>query len=216
MKGSISMAETKQQTEKRFFLFFFIIILILFAGLGIFNSTEKNNVEKTTDLEVVSVPKPQSLEDIKNSTADQLTVVSGIVYRHLVAYSLVCSEAGMPLQNYPEYFSKKFTREINQIDRAWGRRGKSLETVLTEYDALIYPKISQDIVEELISNERMFVKIVKAKEQGIQADQVIWSEKQEQALNLKDACMLFDETAQKIVEKVGFEKMFNDLMKSIE
>ncbi len=207
--------EAKQRTEKRFFLSLFILVLILFAGLGIFNSTEQNRSEKV-DSEVVEIPTPKSFSDIKNSSMDQLTVVSGIVYRHLVAYSLVCTEANMPLKNYPEYFSQKFKKEINQIDRAWGRRGKSLETVLTEYDALIYPKISQDIAEELISNERMFVKIVKAKEQGIQQDQVIWTEKQEQALNLTDACMLFDETAQRIVEKAGFEKMFNELMKSID
>ena len=207
--------EAKQRTEKRFFLSLFILVLILFAGLGMFNSTEQNRSEKV-DSEVVEIPTPKSFSDIKNSSMDQLTVVSGIVYRHLVAYSLVCTEANMPLKNYPEYFSQKFKKEINQIDRAWGRRGKSLETVLTEYDALIYPKISQDIAEELISNERMFVKIVKAKEQGIQQDQVIWTEKQEQALNLTDACMLFDETAQRIVEKAGFEKMFNELMKSID
>lgn len=207
--------EAKQRTEKRFFLSLFILVLILFAGLGIFNSTEQNRSEKV-DSEVVEIPTPKSFSDIKNSSMDQLTVVSGIVYRHLVAYSLVCTEANMPLKNYPEYFSQKFKKEINKIDRAWGRRGKSLETVLTEYDALIYPKISQDIAEELISNERMFVKIVKAKEQGIQQDQVIWTEKQEQALNLTDACMLFDETAQRIVEKAGFEKMFNELMKSID
>lgn len=208
--------ESKQRIEKRIFLSLFILVLILFAGLGVFNSKEQNYSEKVA-AEVVEIPTPKSFSDIKNSSVvDQLTVVSGIVYRHLVAYSLVCTEANMPLKNYPEYFSQKFKKEINQIDRAWGRRGKSLETVLTEYDALIYPKISQDIAEELISNERMFVKIVKAKEQGIQQDQVVWTEKQEQALNLTDACMLFDETAQRIVEKAGFEKMFNELMKSIE
>lgn len=207
--------EAKQRTEKRFFLSLFILVLILFAGLGIFNSTDKTRSEKT-DTNNIEIPLPEKITQSKINNMDQLTVVSGIVYRHLVAYSLVCTEANMPLKNYPEYFSQKFKKEINQIDRAWERRGKSLETVLTEYDALIYPKISQDITEELLSNERMFVKIVKAKEQGIQPDQVTWTEKQEQALNLTDACMLFDETAQKIVEKAGFEKMFNDLMKNID
>lgn len=207
--------DTKQRTEKRFFLSLFILVLILFAGLGIFNSTDKTRSEKT-DTNNIEIPLPEKITQSKINNMDQLTVVSGIVYRHLVAYSLVCTEANMPLKNYPEYFSQKFKKEINQIDRAWERRGKSLETVLTEYDALIYPKISQDITEELLSNERMFVKIVKAKEQGIQPDQVTWTEKQEQALNLTDACMLFDETAQKIVEKAGFEKMFNDLMKNID
>ena len=101
--------EAKQRTEKRFFLSLFILVLILFAGLGIFNSTEQNRSEKV-DSEVVEIPTPKSFSDIKNSSMDQLTVVSGIVYRHLVAYSLVCTEANMPLKNYPEYFSQKFKK----------------------------------------------------------------------------------------------------------
>lgn len=205
--------EIKSRTEKNFFLSLFILVLILFAALGFLNTTTNTQQEKTNNIEATL---PEKTNTRKMNEMDQLTVVSGIVYRHLVAYSLVCAEANMPLKNYPEYFSQKFKKEINQIDRAWGRRGKSLETVLTEYDALIYPKIAEDISEELLENERMFVKIIKAQEQGIQADQVVWSEKQEQALNLTDACMLFDETAQKIVEKAGFEKMFNDLMKNID
>ncbi|MBQ6853835.1 MAG: hypothetical protein IJO11_00150 [Alphaproteobacteria bacterium] len=203
----------KQRSEKRFFLSLFVIVLTLFAACGIYNAKHP----KTSDTQITPTSVPVKLEPkISNSTTpDQLSVVSGIVYRHLVAYNLVCTDAHMPLKQYPDYFSQQFSKEIQQINTAWLKRGKSLESVLLDYDAQIYPKIATDIKKELLDIERRIVKAIKAKESKTTIDKIEWTEKQENALNLADACMLFDETAQSIVEKSDFKKLFTDLMSGL-
>lgn len=203
----------KQRSEKRFFLSLFIIVLTLFAACGIYNAKHP----QTTDTQITPTPIPLKLqpEISNNTTPDQLSVVSGVVYRHLVAYNLVCTEAQMPLKQYPDYFSQQFSNEIQQINTAWMKRGKSLESILLDYDAQIYPKIATDIKKELLDIERRIIKAIKAKESKTTVDKIEWTEKQENALNLADACMLFDETAQSIVEKSDFKKLFTDLMSGL-
>ena len=92
---------------------------------------------------------------------------------------------------------------------------KSLESVLTDYDSLIYPKTQADIKKELLNIERDFVKAMKAQDAGITPDKIDWTEEQESKLNLADACMVFDEAAEGIVEKAGFENMFREMMNGL-
>lgn len=217
--------QKKQRNEKRFFLSLFIIVLILFAVGSLYNNHKTGlKASETTSEEAVDVQPikgqsaPENVQPSASQEAEQvdsLSMVSGIVYRHLVAYNLVCTEAGMPLKKYPEYFSKKYAPEIQAVNVAWVRRGKSLESVLTDYDSLIYPKTQADIKKELLNIERDFVKAMKAKDAGITPDKIEWTEEQESKLNLADACMVFDEAAEGIVEKAGFENMFREMMNGL-
>ena len=217
--------QKKQRNEKRFFLSLFIIVLILFAVGSLYNNHKTGlKALETTSEDAVDVqptkaqPAPENVQPSASQEAEQvdsLSMVSGLVYRHLVAYNLVCTEAGMPLKKYPEYFSKKYAPEIQAVNVAWVRRGKSLESVLTDYDSLIYPKTQADIKKELLNIERDFVKAMKAQDAGITPDKIDWTEEQESKLNLADACMVFDEAAEGIVEKAGFENMFRDLMNGL-
>lgn len=87
----------KQRSEKRFFLSLFVIVLTLFAACGIYNAKHP----KTSDTQTTSTSVPVKLEPkISNSTTpDQLSVVSGIVYRHPVNGSAV---------NLPSIFPSDF------------------------------------------------------------------------------------------------------------
>lgn len=198
----------KQRYEKRFFLSLLIGVLTLFAAVGIYNINRKNTVETLPDPTLTPVSEPVS-------TLDQLSVVSGIVYRHLVAYNLVCTESGQPLKKYPEYFSAKYASEIRRIDEAWNRRGKSLESVLTDYDLRRYPKLAPEIQTELIDLERKMATFVKAQKANILPDQVKWTVEDENKLNIKDACLLFDDAAPEIGEKTDFAKIFRGFMNGI-
>ena len=198
----------KQRYEKRFFLSLLIGVLTLFAAVGIYNINRKNTVETLPDPTLTPVSEPVS-------TLDQLSVVSGIVYRHLVAYNLVCTESGQPLKKYPEYFSTKYASEIRRIDEAWNRRGKSLESVLTDYDLRRYPKLAPEIQTELIDLERKMATFVKAQKANILPDQVKWTVEDENKLNIKDACLLFDDAAPEIGEKTDFAKIFRGFMNGI-
>ena len=216
--------QKKQRNEKRFFLSLFIIVLILFAVGSLYNNhktglkASETTSEDAVDVQPTKQAAPENVQPSASQEAEQvdsLSMVSGLVYRHLVAYNLVCTEAGMPLKKYPEYFSKKYAPEIQAVNVAWVRRGKSLESVLTDYDSLIYPKTQADIKKELLNIERDFVKAMKAQDAGITPDKIDWTEEQESKLNLADACMVFDEAAEGIVEKAGFENMFRDLMNGL-
>lgn len=199
----------KQRYEKRFFLSLFIAVLGLFAAVGIYNFNRKNMPEVLPDPTITPASEPSS------NTLDQLSVVSGIVYRHLVAYNLVCTESGQPLKKYPEYFSSKYTDEIRRIDDAWGRRGKSLESVLTDYDSRRYPKLAPEIQTELLDLERKMAILVKAEKANITPDQVEWTAEDENKLNIKDACLLFDDAAPEIGEKTDFAKIFRGFMNGL-
>ena len=130
--------QKKQRNEKRFFLSLFIIVLILFAVGSLYNNhkTDLKSSQTTEDSVNTQSTQNQSMPENSQPNApqeseqvDSLSMVSGIVYRHLVAYNLVCTEAGMPLKKYPEYFSKKYAPEIQAVNVAWVRRDKSLESV---------------------------------------------------------------------------------------
>ncbi len=218
------VSQKKQRNEKRFFLSLFIIVLILFAVSSLYNNQKFNSksADNTTGETVKIQPtKAPTLTENQQSASseseqvDPLSVLSGIIYRHLIAYNLVCTEANMPLKKYPEYFSKKYSSEIQTINIAWARRGKSLESVLTDYDSLIYPKTQEDIKKELLSLERDYIKATKAKDAGTTPDKIEWTEEKENKLNLTDACMVFDEAAEGMVEKTGFENMFRELMNGL-
>ncbi len=198
----------KQRYEKRFFLSLFIAVLGLFAAVGIYNFNRKNMADTLPDPTITPVSEP-------SNALDQLSVVSGIVYRHLVAYNLVCTESGQPLKKYPEYFSSKYTDEIRRIDDAWVRRGKSLESVLTDYDSRRYPKLAPEIQTELLDLERKMAILVKAEKANIAPDQVEWTAEDENKLNIKDACLLFDDAAPEIGEKTDFAKIFRGFMNGL-
>lgn len=201
----------KQRYEKRFFLSLFIIVLVLFAIVIVYNNKKVTGEQTPTETETAQAAAEAQAVPVP----DQLGVVSGMVYRHLVAYDLVCREAGHPLTKYPDYFSNQFLPEIQAINTAWAHRGKSLESVLTDYDSLIYPATKENIQEELLNIERNFIKSEKAKDAGISPDQVEWGEQQESALSLSDACMVFDEAGEGMIEKSGFEKIFRELMQGL-
>ncbi len=207
------MARTqRQKNEKRFFLTLFIAVLCLFAAAGIYNFEKK---KKSSDiLPETTIAHIETIKTTPNGP-DQLSVVSGIVYRHLIAYNLVCTESGKPLQKYPEYFSRKYAKEIRRIDEAWARRGKSLEAVLTDYDSRRYPKIAPEIQTELIGLERKIAILIKSQKAGVTPDKISWTQADENKLNMKDACWLFDDTAAEIGETADFAKYFKEFMKGI-
>ncbi len=208
------MARTKkQQYEKRFFLSLFIVVLCLFAAAGIYNFEKKKNT--SNNLPDISITQKEIVSEADKLTLDQLGIVSGIVYRHLIAYNLVCTESGQPLKKYPEYFSHKYADEIRRIDNAWAHRGKSLESVLTDYDSRRYPKIAPEIQTELIGLERKIAILIKSKNAGLTPDKISWTQDDEDKLNMKDACLLFDDTAAEIGETADFAKYFKQFMKGI-
>lgn len=196
----------KKRYEKRFFLTLFIVILTLFAIMGLYNTGKKKNFIGTELAEVTLSAKPDP------QTPDQLSVASGIVYRHLVAYNLVCTESGQPLTKYPAYFSNKYQAEIRRIDEAWARRGKSLEAVLTDYDSRRYPKLAPEIQTELLDMERKVAIIIKAQNAETTPDKINWTQADENKLNLKDACLLFDDAAPEMGEKTNFATVFKQVM----
>lgn len=199
---------TRRVYEKRFFLSLFVIVLILFAGVGIYNVNRKNMPLEMPDTNEVAT-------QASRNALDQLSIVSGIVYRHLVAYNLVCTESGQPLEKYPAYFSAKYADDIRRIDRAWNRRGKSLESVLTDYDSRRYPKLAPEIQTELIDLERKMAILVKAQKANITPEDVHWTAEDENKLNIKDACLLFDDAAPEIGEKTNFADTFRQYMRGI-
>ena len=154
--------------------------------------------------------------NVKSAKNLQLRILSGMVYRHLAGYDLVCKEAGYPLKKYPEYFAQKYKTSIQKINDAWEADGKNLEDILIHFDKKIYPTIAHDIKKELIDIERLTAKYILAHQQKISVEKIEWTDELEKKLNLKDACLLLDDEAAFFLDQSAFDKEFNDRVKELD
>ena len=180
-----------------------IAILIGIVGYSFYHINNKENIKS-------EIENSQSAKDL------QLSILSGMVYRHLIAYSLVCKEAGVELNKYPDYFSQKYKTAIQKINYQWEQKGTSLQGKLIYFDKKIYPTISQDVKKELIDLERLTAKYVLAHQQGVSVDKIKWTDKLEQKLNLKDACILLDEEASFFLDQSAFDNEFSDRLTELD
>lgn len=147
-------------------------------------------------------------ESLKSTRRDQLSVLSGMIYRHLIGYNFVCKEAGSPLKKYPDYFSKKYQDDIIVVDKSWHRYGKTLEDVLIKFDSSIYPTISEDIKKELIDLERVVATHLLARQNNVPVNQIQWNDELEKQMKLSDACILLDDGASFLLDNSSFDKEF--------
>ena len=193
--------------NKKIKLIIFVIVLLSIVGIVAFclDSDQKNNgIQKSKE---VSAQKSKDL---------QLRILSGMIYRHLVGYDLVCKEAGYALQKYPEYFSQKYKNSIQKVNDAWEDKGTTLEDILIHFDKKIFPTISQDIKNELIDIERLTAKYILAHQNNVSVDKIKWTHDMEDKLNLKDACLLLDDEAAFFLDQSAFDKEFTDRIKELD
>ena len=173
--------------------------IVIISGLSAFFILSKQNQKNDATAQIQEESNQQL----------QLRILSGMVYRHLIGYNLVCKEVGVELKKYPDYFSQKYKTAIQTIDHAWKKNYSSLENVLIHFDSKIYTSISQDIQKELIDLERLTAKIVLAHQQNISVNEVKWTNELEKKLNLKDACQLLDDEAAFFLDNSTFDREFN-------
>ncbi len=150
----------------------------------------------------------QSSSEKIDPQRDQLSILSGMVYRHLIGYNLVCSEAGSPLQKYPDYFGKKYQAAIQKIGLEWEKRGTSLDTFLIKFDVQIYPSISNDIKKELLELERVVARHFLAYQNNVSVDKIKWNDELEKQMNIKDACIVLDDGAEFFLSNSSFDEGF--------
>lgn len=192
-------------TKKFFSSKLFVLICIFFIStiICIFTHLPQNNGNSLS-----------SQLEAHQRGRDRLNILSGMIYRHLIGYDLVCTDAGTPLLKYPDYFSQKYKDQINQVDLKWKAYRTSLEKVLTKFDSEIYPTISADIQNELIALERMVAQNILAQKTNIPVNQIQWTKQLEGRLNLKDACALLDDEAAFLLEHSSFDLEFKKLLKA--
>lgn len=186
-----------------------IIILIIFISVGLigFSINKRNTPNQESEIILSNNESKRNL---------QLTILTGMVYRHLIAYGLVCKEAGLELKKYPDYFAKKYKSHIQEIDASWKKKASSLEYVLQHFDPKIYKDISSDIKKELIDIERVAIKHILAHDKKISISELKWGTEEEKKLNLKDACFLFDDQAEFFLDDSSFEREFSDRIQKLK
>lgn len=192
--------------NKKLKLALIVICLLSVVGITAFYLSK----EKTTPISKSPATKTQNAKGL------QLRILSGMVYRHLAGYDLVCKEAGYPLKKYPEYFSQKYKIAIQKINNSWEANGKTLEDILIHFDKKIYPTIAHDIKKELIDIERLTAKYILAHQQNVSVEKIQWTDELEKKLNLKDACLLLDEEAAFFLDQSAFDEEFNERMKELD
>ncbi len=157
-----------------------------------------------------------SVEQLESTKKLHLRILTGMVYRHLIGYKMVCKEEGVDLHKYPDYFASKYHEEIQKIDTVWQKDGTNLQEVLVHFDPKLFSKISIDIKKELIDIERIAAKYILSHQQNVSVEDVKWTKEHESKLNLKDACFLLDEEAPLFLNNSAFDKEFNDRIKDLK
>jgi hypothetical protein len=185
-------------TKKKILLVTFVLVLIA-VGVCVFHvsSTNKNK-------------SSQQIVSLESTRKMPLRILTGMIYRHLIGYKMVCAEVGVELKKYPVYFSEKYKSGIQKTDEVWKKDGTTLEHVLIHFDPKLYVKIAADIKQELIDNERMAATFVLAHQAGVPVEEFKWTAELEKKLNLTDACTLLDEEAPLFLDNSAFDKDFSD------
>lgn len=182
------------------------VAVLLIAGVSFFFK-DIGNKEKQSGFAVTQLESTKKLH---------LRVLTGMIYRHLVGYKLVCKEEGIELKKYPDYFAKKYQLGISKVDAVWKKEGTTLNDVLIHFDPKLYDNISVDIKKELIDIERFAAKYVLAYQNNVSIEDFNWTEEFENKLNLKDACFLLDEEASFLLDNSAFDKDFKDRLKELK
>lgn len=192
--------------NKKFKLILFVVGLLTIIGVATFCIVAEKNKKAPKE----SVVATQSGRDL------QLRILSGMIYRHLAGYDLVCKEVGYTLKKYPDYFSQKYKTAIQKVNDEWEKKGTTLEDILIHFDEKIYPTIAQDIKKELIDIERLTAKYILAHQNNVSVDDIKWTHELEEKLNLRDACLLLDDEAAFFLDQSTFDKEFIDRMKELD
>ena len=156
------------------------------------------------------------LTELESTKKLHLRILTGMIYRHMVGYKMVCQEEGVELKKYPDYFSSKYKEGIQKVDAIWQKDGTSLQDVLLHFDPKLFDNVSKDIKKELIDIERMAAKYVIAHQNNIPVEELKWTSEFEKKLNLKDACFLLDEEASLFLDNSAFSKEFYDRVKELK
>ena len=156
------------------------------------------------------------LTELESTKKLHLRILTGMIYRHIIGYKMVCQEEGIELKKYPDYFSNKYKDDIQKVDSIWQKEGTSLKDVLLHFDPKLFDNVSKDIKKELIDIERMAAKYVIAHQNNIPVEELKWTSEFEKKLNLKDACFLLDEEASLFLDNSAFSKEFSDRVKELK
>lgn len=156
------------------------------------------------------------LTELESTKKLHLRILTGMIYRHMVGYKMVCQEEGIELKKYPDYFSSKYKEGIQKVDAVWQKDGTSLQDVLLHFDPKLFDNVAKDIKKELIDIERMAAKYVIAHQNNIPVEELKWTNEFEKKLNLKDACFLLDEEASLFLDNSAFSKEFYDRVKELK
>lgn len=191
-------------TKKKIAGIILVVLLIVATGFGWRMSVQKKS------------SSGQLLTELESTKKLHLRILTGMVYRHLVGYKMVCQDEGVELKKYPDYFASKYKNGIQKIDEAWKKDGTNLKEVLVHFDPKLFDSISTDIKKELIDIERMAAKYVIAHQKNISPEEVRWSKEFEQKLNLKDACFLLDEEAALFLDNSSFDREFYDRVQELK
>ncbi len=181
-------------------------LVILLSGLLIFGVAfirynHFKTKDKSSDFQMANLESTKDLH---------LRILTGIIYRHLVGYKMVCKAEGIDLQKYPDYFAQKYAKGISKVDEQWQKTGTNLKEVFVHFDPKIFEKVSAEIKKELIDIERLAAKHIIAQKNNISVDNVEWTLENEKKLNLKDACYLLDNEAPLFLDNSPLDKDFND------
>ena len=191
-------------TKKKIAGIIFIILMVIAGGVFYKISDKDKGASKVL------------LTELESTKKLHLRILTGMIYRHLIGYKMVCQEAGIELKKYPDYFSEKYKEGIQKVDAVWQKDGTSLKDVLLHFDPKVFDNVAKDIKKELIDIERMAAKYVIAHQNNISVEEVKWTNEFEKKLNLKDACFLLDEEAMLFLDNSAFSKEFSDRVKELK
>lgn len=130
---------------------------------------------------------------------------AGIISRSIYGYSEFCKDLGYELKNYPRIFAERYAAEIAAVEAELEKRNSSLSDYYNNAKRIYGRRLTDSIADELDILRRQATVELVAWVGNIRPSQVKWRPEMDEYISMVEACLVFDEIAEKTQAIAGKE-----------
>lgn len=146
-------------------------------------------------IDAINSAVKRDLGEVKTSqrSADHdLFFAVDYIYRNVVEYKEFCRKQGYDMTHLPDAFSTKFAAEIEVLDREMSSHGGTLKSLLEYMRKDEGAEAEKEIAAEFEYVRKKLILQNVAKEEGMSAENLQWSEEYNDRMTMAEVCSYID------------------------
>lgn len=140
------------------------------------------------------------IKNLKSLPDEEITFISGMLYRHEIAYKEVCKNYGYDLIQYPLNFKEHYKKEVSIIEKELEKKGFSLNKIYTLLQKESGEMIKATINAELEGFRKQSILDLIYEETGNYLTMDNWKDEYNEILSIKDVCIYIDNASKDIIQ----------------